>query len=73
MVAMRMRWWFWRLSFAFAVLSAHGLHGGEPGFSIEQSSKKLTVSVGDHLFTELDIANYARPILYPVHGPGQTG
>jgi len=42
------------------------------GLRIEQSGDKFTINIGDQLFTELHIAGFRRPILYPVMGPNQT-
>lgn len=34
---------------------------------------KLDVKIGDDLFTTFDYGTYAKPILYPIYGPGQIG
>ncbi len=41
--------------------------------SLETDGRKVTVKLGDQLFTTFDGQTYAKPILYPVYGPGQIG
>lgn len=42
------------------------------GISISQEENQYSVHIGGALFTVLHVGEFARPILYPVHGPGQT-
>jgi hypothetical protein len=46
----------------------------DAGRSVEVAvgERKATVTIGDKLFAEYDFASYARPILYPLLGPGQV-
>jgi hypothetical protein len=37
----------------------------------EEPTAHIAVSIGDQLFTKYDFSNYAKPIFYPVYGPGQ--
>ena len=38
--------------------------------SVEKTGSKFQIKVGDDLFAELDYSTYARPIIYPIYGPG---
>lgn len=40
--------------------------------SIEKKDGVIVVNVGDELFTKYDFQGYARPIFFPVLGPGQV-
>jgi hypothetical protein len=54
---------------ACAALAAQVDSSAEIRVAIGQG--KAVVSAGEDLFTEYDFASYARPILYPLLGPGQ--
>jgi hypothetical protein len=55
----------------FMVALAMSAHGNDK-ITLQQVNGKLRVNVGKDLFTEYDYQTYARPILYPVMGPGQV-
>ncbi len=39
----------------------------------DKSGKTIKVFLGDQHFTTFDYENHAKPILYPIYGPGQIG
>lgn len=41
--------------------------------SFKSNEKSIDVLIDDKLFTTLDYGNFAKPILYPILGPGQIG
>jgi hypothetical protein len=46
--------------------------GADNQVSVTQSKGKFRVTVGEDLFCEVDYQTYAKPIVYPIYGPGQV-
>lgn len=48
---------------------------GEPNTPVrfDKSGKTIKVFLGDEHFTTFDYEHHAKPILYPIYGPGQIG
>lgn len=44
---------------------------GKPTITLEQVEKTVHVKIGEQAFTTYDFGTYAKPILYPIYGPGQ--
>ena len=40
---------------------------------IGENGKQIDIKIGDELFTTFDYGRYAKPIFYPILGPGQIG
>lgn len=53
-------------SFLGPAISAH------EHLSVEKTGSKFRIMVGNEEFAELDYSTYARPIVYPIYGPGQV-
>jgi hypothetical protein len=68
----------YRTSFAIGmtIVSVVSIGGwcaaGESSVSIQPEAGKFRVLVGDELFCEVDYQTYAKPIVYPIYGPGQV-
>ena len=43
----------------------------QSAIAIERDDNRITVSIGDELFTAFNYKETAKPFLYPVLGPGQ--
>lgn len=65
-----------RVMWAWSVLGlcAATSQSAAPGpLAIEALDGKFRVTVEGQLFAEVDYRTYAKPIVYPIHGPGQIG
>ena len=65
-----------RVMWAWSVLGlcAATSQSASPGpLAIEALDGKFRVTVEGQLFAEVDYRTYAKPIVYPIHGPGQIG
>jgi hypothetical protein len=53
-------------------LATSGLTAADLPVAIVPGAGKMQVNVAGDLFCEVDFQTYAKPIVYPIYGPGQT-